>query len=81
MKYNWYNLVGDLKSTLKVATDEATVDAVAFNNIVDSLTWYNLKNSLQSLVELINHTETVLDLNITWYNIPSKAESIYNNFN
>jgi hypothetical protein len=81
MKYNWYNLIGDLKNTLKVDLGEPTVNAVAFNNIVDSLTWYNLKNSLQNLVGLINHTETILDLNITWYNIPSKAESIYNNFN
>jgi len=81
MRYNWYGLVTTLRTDLLVDGGESSVDAEAYNNIVLNLKWYNLKGQLQQLVDLINHSSTVLDTEVTWYNLLSDAESIYNNFN
>ena len=81
MKYNWYNLVNSLKTTLPVDSGELTVDPVTYNKIVSEIRWYNLPSKIQELLDLINEVSVVLDLQATWYNLPYKAEQIYDNFN
>lgn len=81
MKYNYFNLINDLKSTLLVDSEEPSIDSEAYNDIVKKLNWYRLPQDLQKLVDLINHSSTVLDVKVNWFNVREKAEDIFNNFN
>lgn len=81
MKYTYFNLINNLKNTLTLPVEENTVDVTSYNNIVYNLTWFSLPQDIKKLINLINHSSTILNNNVNWFNIREKAEEIYNNFN
>lgn len=81
MKYTYFNLINSLRSTLKVSSEEVSVNTTSYNQIVSNLTWFSLPQDLQKLIGLINHSSTILDDKVNWFNIREKAEEVYNNFN
>lgn len=81
MKYNYFNLINDLKTTLVVEESEPSVNTALYNQIVKNLNWYGLPKDIKKLIDLINHSSIIIENRVSWYNIREKTEEIYNNFN
>lgn len=80
MKYTYYNLINNLRTTLKVDSEESSVNPDDFNNIVERLNWYNLPQDIKRLIDMINHSSIIIDNKVNWFTVREKAEEIYNNF-
>lgn len=80
MKFTYFNLVNNIKSTLTIGPEETLVDPTIFNEIVNGITWNTLPQDLQKLVDMINSPNVILDFKATWYDLPKKIEQIQNVF-
>lgn len=80
MKFTYFNLINNIKEALVVDSGETIVEPTSYNKIVNEITWNTLPQDLQKLVDMINTPTVILDLKVTWYNLPKKVEQIQNVF-
>ena len=80
-KYDWFLLPQDLKDSLRVSDSEPTLDATAYNEIVDKLTWLTLTIDLEKMARIVNHSSDLVDKVYLWNRLPEQVSQFCEHIN